>query len=137
MGGVRSGGRWHHRGVPVVYLAESAALAMLESLIHFELAPDEVPTDYQLLQVDCPDAIEVASLDHSPLPANWPDDRAFTRRLGTDWLASLPTALLKVPSAVVPNSFNFLLNPRHEDAARVTIQSANRHPFDVRLFRDR
>lgn len=137
VGGVRSGGRWHYRGVPVVYLAESAALAMLESLIHFELAPDEVPVDYQLLQVDCPDEFEIASLDHSPLPANWPDDREFTRRLGTGWLASLSTALLKVPSAVVPNSFNFLLNPRHEDAVRVTIQSANRHPFDVRLFRDR
>ena len=137
VGGFRSGGRWHRRGVPVVYLAESAALAMLESLIHFELAPDEVPTDYQLLQVDCPDEIEVASFADSPLPANWPHDRELTRRLGTDWLDSMSTALLKVPSAIVPNSFNFLLNPRHEDAGRVTIESSNRHPFDARLFRDR
>ena len=120
-----------------MYLAESAALAMLESLIHFELAPDEVPTDYQLLQVECPDDIEVASFADSQLTANWPHDRELTRRLGADWLASMSTALLKVPSVIVPNSFNFLLNPRHEDAGHVMIESSNRHPFDVRLFRDR
>ena len=134
VGGRRSAGRWHVRGVPVVYLAESAALAMLETLIHFELAPDEAPADFQLLEVQCPDDIGIMSLESSRLAEGWRTDRPLTQRLGSEWLRSRSSALLRVPSAIVPNSFNFLFNPLHDQAVRVSIRSSRRHPYDARLF---
>ena len=122
------------RGVPVVYLAESAALAMLETLIHFELAPDEAPADFQLLEVQCPDDIGIMTLESSRLTEGWRDDRPLTQGLGAEWLRSRSSALLRVPSAIVPNSFNYLFNPLHDQAGRVSIRSSHRHPYDARLF---
>ena len=122
------------RGVPVVYLAESAALAMLETLIHFELAPDEIPADFQLLEIQCPDDVGIMSLQTSRLPEGWRNERPLTQRLGTEWLQLRSSALLRVPSAIVPNSFNYLFNPLHDQAGRVSIRSSQRHPYDARLF---
>jgi len=120
--------------MPVVYLAESAALAMLETLIHFELAPDETPADFQLPEVECPDDIGILSLESSRLDEGWRDDRPLTQRLGAEWLRSRSSALLPVPSAIVPNSFNCPFNPLHEQAGRVSIRSSRPHPHDARLF---
>ena len=122
------------RGLPVVYLAESAALAMLETLIHFELAPDETPADFQLLEIQCPDDIGIMPLQVSRLPDGWRDDLPLTQRLGAEWLQSRSSALLRVPSAIVPKSFNYLFNPLHDQADRVSIRSSRRHPYDARLF---
>ena len=134
-GGLRSSGRWHRRGAPVVYLAEHPALAMLEVLVHFELAPGEVPDGYMLLEVGFPDDGSIRVLKDSELPDGWREHRALTQGIGGDWLASGASALLGVPSAVMPKSRNYLLNPRHPDAAAAVIESVSRVPFDQRLFR--
>ena len=134
VGGPRASGRWHHRGVPVVYLAENAALAMLETLIHFELAPGEAPVNFRLLEVECPDDLRVMSWTASQLAGSWREDPSAIRRLGTEWIESRSSALLKVPSAIAPKSHNFVLNPRHDDASSVTIKSSHWHPLDARLL---
>ena len=134
-GGIRSSGRWHRRGAPVVYLAEHPALAMLEVLVHFELVPGEVPDGYMLLEVGFPDDGSIRILDDSDLPDGWRGHRALTQGIGDDWLASGSSALLGVPSAIMPKSRNYLLNPRHPDAAAAVIESVGRAPFDRRLFR--
>ena len=74
-------------------------------------SPDEAPADFQLLEVQCPDDIGITSLESSRLPEGWRDNRPLTQRLGTEWLRSRSSALLRVPSAIVPNSFNYLFNP--------------------------
>ena len=132
-GGVHREGRWHTRGVPVVYLSESPALALLEVMVNFELAPDEIPANYQLLEVDC-SAVSVLTLNEDGLGEQWEEQRSLTQRIGDQWLASGQSALLGVPSAVVPKSGNYLFNPRHPDAARATIRSSTRHPLDRRLL---
>ena len=134
-GGLRSSGRWHHRGAPVVYLAENPALAMLEVLVNFELAPGEVPDGYLLLEIEFPDDKGILVVDDSRLPDGWRERRAHTQIIGGDWLSSSASALFGVPSAVMPKSRNYLLNPRHPDAAAAVIKSTNRVPFDQRLFR--
>ena len=121
----------------MVYLAENAALAMLEAIINFELAPGEVPADFQLLEFECPADASIVALADSALPDGWRDNRALTQRFGSDWLASASSVLLRVPSAVVPKSYNYVFNPLHDDAGGVKIKSSNRHPFDARLFRER
>lgn len=134
LGGVHRSGRWHHAGVPVVYLSESPALALLEVMANFDLAPDEFPVAYQLLEVDCA-SVGTLSVDDGQLAEQWADQRPLTQRIGSEWLAAGASALLKLPSAVVARSWNCLLNPRHADAARATIRSSSRHPFDQRLTR--
>ena len=134
-GGMHSSGRWHHRGAPVAYLAEHPALAMLEVLVNFELAPGEIPDGYMLLEVEFPDDRSIHVLDDAELPDGWREHRTLTQGIGGDWLASGSSALLGVPSAIMPKSRNYLLNPRHPDAAAALIKSTNRVPFDQRLFR--
>lgn len=133
LGGVQRSGRWHHAGVPVVYLAESPALALLEVIVNFELTPADFPADYQLLEVDCA-SVGVLALADGQLTGQWADQRSVTQSIGSEWLASGASALLKVPSAVVARSWNYLLNPRHPEAAHATIRSSNRHPLDPRLL---
>ena len=134
-GGIHRGGRWHSRGLSIVYLSESPALALLEVMVNFELAPDEIPANYQLLEVDCA-AVDVLSLNEDGLGEQWEDEPSLTQGIGNRWLASGESALLRVPSAVVPKSRNYLLNPRHADAARAIIRSSSRHPLDRRLLQN-
>lgn len=131
-GGIHREGRWHSRGVPVVYLSESPALALLEVMVNFELAPSEIPDNYQLLEVDCT-AVGVLSLNEDGLGEQWGEEPSLTQGIGNQWLASGESALLSVPSAVVPKSRNHLLNPRHAGTARAIIKSSSRHPLDRRL----
>lgn len=137
-GGLIHHGRWHNRGRPVVYLAESAAGALLEVLVHVEAAhPGELPAHYQLLEIEVPDdgSITDAGLpDGSPLSEGWQTDFVATRRCGDAWLASASSLLLRVPSAVVGRTDNFLLNPLYPDVRSCRIISAARYPFDERLL---
>ena len=133
-GGLLHRGRWHNRGRPVVYLAQSAASALLEALVHIEAShPGELPRQYQLLEVDVPDA---ASLINAAVQAEdgWQSDFALTRRVGDQWLASGASLLLRVPSAVVGRTFNLLFNPVHPQAQACKIVSVARYPFDDRLL---
>lgn len=134
IGGLQIAGRWHNRGIPVVYLSENPALAMLEVLVHFELAPDEVPENFQLLEVDYAQRKSIARLQADALADGWQNDIELTRAIGDEWLAAGGSALLRVPSAVVPRSFNYLFNPRHPEAEMAHILSVTRHPYDARLL---
>lgn len=107
-------------------------MALLEVLVNFEMAPDGLPVNYQLLEVDC-SAVGVLPLSESELGDGWEAKRGLTQGIGDRWLASGESALLRVPSAVVPKSRNYLLNPRHPQAARAAIRSSSRHPLDRRL----
>jgi RES domain-containing protein len=133
-GGLKAAGRWHNRGIPIVYLGESVALAMLETLVHFELAPDEVPDSFQLLTVVTEEGIAIAQLSQDVLMADWQNDQDYTRAIGDEWLMSASSALLKIPSAIIPESYNYLLNPRHVDADKIQIESVRHCPFDQRLI---
>jgi len=134
IGGLRTPGRWHNRGIPVIYLSESPALAMLEVLVHFEMDSSEVPSSFQLLEIEFSGRKGIARLDPAALPEHWRDDIDTTRSVGDEWLVSFKSALLKVPSAVVPHSSNYLLNPRHELAQNASVITAHSHPYDGRLF---
>lgn len=137
-GGLTHPGRWHNRGRPVVYLAESAAGALLEALVHVEAThPGELPRHYQLLEVEVPDGVSIADPDLPDglrLENGWQHELAATRRCGDRWLASGTSLLLRVPSAVVGRTCNVLFNPLHPAARECRIVSALRYPFDDRLL---
>jgi len=124
-GARRFGGRWNSRGQPVVYLADHPALAAMEVRVHLDLPFDLLPDDYMLMRVTLRDGVETV-LDHLP------SDPAAT---GDRWVKEARSAALRVPSVLVPNAWNVLLNPRHPDAAAAAIASVEPFRFDPRLWR--
>jgi RES domain-containing protein len=117
----------------VVYLAESPAAALLEVLVHFDLDSEDIPDFYTLLQVSTPEETAMRSLN-PPTGAQWQRDQEMTRRIGDAWLASLETPVARVPSAIMPHTWNYLLNPEHPDAKQVQIAEVIKERFDDRLF---
>lgn len=127
-GGLFAAGRWNRIGRPVVYLADTSALALLETLIRRTRA--RLPPPYQLLEVDLPDGLDVT---YWPADAD-PTDTLLAQDWGDAFLKSRATPLARVPSVVAPRSWNWLLNPLHPDAARASVAAAARWPWDARLF---
>jgi RES domain-containing protein len=133
-GGVFFSARWHNRGKRIVYLADHPAAALLEVIVHLEVGAENMPYGYQLLKVDAPDNLRIDEADPGVLPADWKTRLSLTRNIGDVWLNEGSAALLRVPSAIVPEASNYLLNPGHADAARIVIASAMRAAFDPRLI---
>ncbi|HEY0760642.1 MAG TPA: RES family NAD+ phosphorylase [Acidisarcina sp.] len=128
-GGLLVSGRWHTAGRPVIYCTSTPAAALLETLVHVELDPDEQPISFQLLKIECPfgQTIERTSLLYS-------GDVAACQAFGDDWLRERRTLLLEVPSALVPETWNVLANPLHPEAGVLKITAAFQHAFDSRFF---
>lgn len=133
-GGLFASARWHTQGRPIVYLAETPSGALTEVLVHLELDPDNMPDSYKLLKLEAPDDLSLRRLKPSELPANWKSNLLATRDIGDDWLASRATALLRVPSAIVPETFNVLLNPQHPETSKIQVVWHRKYPLDKRLF---
>lgn len=129
VGGYRSPGRWHHAGQPVVYLAENPASALLEVCVH--TSANDVPRDFTLLRIEVPE-LHVQPVGFDSLPSGWQSRLEVTRDLGTAWLRKMETALLRVPSAIVPETANFLLNPAHRDAKKLKVIDVEKRVFDAR-----
>ena len=123
-GARRYGGRWNSAGRAVVYAASSAALAVLEVRVHLDLPPALLPPDYVLVTVDLGDAAIEQIADIPDVP----------QALGDIWLREQRTPVLQVPSAIVPECANFLINPAHPAARQIKIAHSRRFAFDRRLW---
>ena len=134
-----SGGRWNDVGVALVYAAGSRALACLETFVH--LNAGGLPLNRYLVEIDVPDDVwasaEVATPD--TLPVGWDAEPAglVSLAFGTDWANGNRSALLLVPSVIVPEEQNALINPAHPDAAKITARKVRKWLYDPRLDRDR
>jgi RES domain-containing protein len=133
-GGLEWPGRWHTRGRPVVYCAQTPAAALLETLVHLEIPLADLPARYRLMKIAAPDDVSVTSVAEADLPDDWIDDPVATRAAGDGWLAARTSVLLLVPSAMVPETRNVLINPEHPDAARIAIVATTDHVVDSRLL---
>jgi RES domain-containing protein len=129
-GGLKAGGRWHEAGQPVVYLSESPAAALLEICVH--TAANDIPPDFILLKVEGPD-VRVPGLAANELPKGWQNRPELTRGIGMKWLRAKESVLLKVPSAIIPETSNFLFNPAHADAKKFRVAKTFTYPFDARI----
>ncbi|MGO9429123.1 RES family NAD+ phosphorylase [Rhodoblastus sp.] len=118
------GGRWNSPGHAMVYAADEPALAVLEVRVHLDLPPELIPDDYVLMKFDLSG---LAVEDLAVLPA---DPRAF----GDQWLEQRRSPILRVPSFIVPDASNLLLNPTHPQAADAKIVGVNPFAFDPRLW---
>ncbi len=125
------GGRWNNPGVRMVYTAGSRSLAILEVLAH--LTKSSPLNNYVLYRVECDDSL-VQFL--SDLPAGWDLEppTAASQSVGDAWVASATHPVLSVPSAIVPEERNYLLNPSHPDFSRIMIASPSAYRIDPRLL---
>ncbi|PLR24387.1 RES domain-containing protein [Caulobacter zeae] len=119
------GGRWNSPGRPMLYTAASPSLAVLEVLVHLDLPPDLLPLDYRLLWIHVPD--DAPSLVLEAVPRD-------SVAAGDAFLSAGAALCLRVPSQVVPQEINTLINPRHPAFAAVRVEREEAFRFDPRLF---
>lgn len=135
-GARKFGGRWNSPGRAMVYLAGSRSLAALEMLVHLT-TPGSRSKTYQIIEVHIPCQL-ISDYPLSILPPKWRDypPSLITQEIGDDWLQacdSTPHLALRIPSTLVPDESNFLLNPLHRDFKRITTHPPNDFHFDPRL----
>ena len=134
-GAKRTGGRWNRKGLPVVYCSKSIALAVLETLVH--LNQWDLPLSRFLVEVTIPDSLWAARqrLDHFSAPGGWDALPAGMASIvaGSNWLISASSAVLEVPSVIVPEESNVLLNPFHSDFHRIQARILRRWNYDHRF----
>lgn len=131
------GGRWNHPGTRVVYTAATVSLAALELFVNLD--PDVCPDDLVAIPAEIPRAVKVMRVELSDLPRGWQRYPAPVQLqdLGSRWVADGATAVLAVPSAVIPQERNYLLNPAHPDLRRIRIGRPEPFRFDLRMWKSR
>jgi RES domain-containing protein len=133
-GGLYVSGRWHTKGHPVVYCTLNPATALLETLVHMEIDSEDRPERFQVLRIEGPDSLSMEKAEMDFLPPDWAEDMGATQPLGDRWLREGRSLLLQVPSVLVPETWNVLVNPQHGEAILLRITAMYQHAFDARLF---
>ena len=132
-GGMFAEGRWHTLGERVVYFGGSAAIVVLERLAHTD--PDLLPNDLRLARFEFSESVPPTMVEEfAALPANWSQNRDATRHIGGQWRQQGSACLLAVPSAILPEERNLVLNPEHPDAKRLYLVRERRFAFNPRLI---
>ena len=131
------GGRWNHVGIPVAYVSETLSLAVLELFIHFTRRDITISKSLLAVPVLIPDSIKTIEAPLQDLAPGWnsspPPD--FTRDIGTEWIRSAASALLRVPSAIVPEEHNFVINVKHPDFSKITVGDPRPFTLDDRAWK--
>lgn len=130
-----NGGRWNSVGVSMVYTASSLSLATLEVLVHLE-DPEVFARLFSWIELEIPNELITSQSDAS-LPRNWCADemKATTCRMGDEWIRSMRSVALAVPSVVTPQEWNYLINPAHPKFYEIRIGKAQSFHPDPRLIR--
>ena len=130
-----TGGRWNAKDVPVIYASSTQALACLETVVH--LGAGGLPLNRYLVRLEISDAVwvEAENVELTALPIGWDSEPPgrISIDFGTAWLTSLRSPLLIVPSAIIPDELNVLINPRHPASAGITAAKVRKWLYDPRL----
>ncbi|SDZ74579.1 RES domain-containing protein [Arachidicoccus rhizosphaerae] len=126
--------RWNSNGQFLVYTASTRALACLENMVHRRsIGLDEL---FRVTLIEIPDDIKIKKISKGKLPPDWGGYLNYTacQAIGDKWLRENKTPILQVPSAIISEEYNYLLNPGHPDFARIKVHSIEKFNFDSRLF---
>ena len=134
-GAAAAGGRWNGKGCAVVYASTSIALACLETLAHIGTAI--AARNRYLIEMTVPQRVWAARrrLSLAELSPQWSAEPpgSYSMVLGTEWAQEGATALLVVPSVLIPEETNVLINPNHRDAKKITTRVVRQFVYDPRL----
>ena len=126
------GGRWNTRGLPALYTSEHISLCVLEMLVNITLPESQL--SYHLLQLQVPDVAETQLISSKKLKTNWEYDEGYTGFIGSEFLKAKQSLLIKVPSAVINDENNYLINPLHSSFKKIRIIKSYPFKLDNRLF---
>jgi RES domain-containing protein len=134
-GARRYGSRWTRKGLPVVFASATLSLAALEAFVHTD--PDLAPLDLVSIAIEIDASVAIDAVAIEDLPEDWrsfpaPPDLAV---IGERWWRAARTAVLSVPSVVIPHERNFILNPAHAEFARLAARRAEAFSFDPRMWK--
>lgn len=134
-GAKQTGGRWNKKGIPVLYTSRTRALACLETVVH--LSGGGLPLNRYLVEIEIQDDVWTSAQVETvaTLPVGWDAEPASGTSInfGSNWLASGTSALLIVPSVIVHEEFNVLINPAHPDITKISAKKVRRWLYDPRL----
>jgi RES domain-containing protein len=126
-------GRWNSDGKKVVYAAGSVSVSVMENLVRRN--GYGFNSDFAIMFIEIPDHIGITTYTPEMLPPGWndPNDYAVSQRLGDAWYDSMATPVLKVPSAVVPQEYNYVLHSLHPDYTRIKLLAVTEFVPDKRI----
>lgn len=126
------GGRWNSKGVAMFYASEHISLSVLEMIFHNSLT--DFALDLNLLHITITDSISIKEVKNNKLKTDWINDFEYTQFMGDQFIKAGTHAVLKVPSAVVKEEHNFIMNPLHPDFKKIKITQTISFSTDKRLF---
>ena len=126
------GGRWNSKGTEMLYVTQYISLAALEMLVHNQFKDFSIPLS--LLHITLPES-DAKEVKGNKLKKDWATDVAYTRFMGDEFIRGGKSLLLKVPSVIVEEENNFLVNPHHADFKKIKITAVRNFETDKRLFR--
>ena len=128
-----SGGRWNSKGVAMLYTAQSRALAFAEVAMH--LPYGIMPKDYHIISIEIPDTASIFELSIKDMPKDWRSNphSDSTQKIGDQFISEAKYLVLRVPSAVVPGDYNYLINPTHPQIVGVSVRNTEPFEFDSRF----
>ncbi len=129
-----SGFRWNSLNTKLVYTADSRALSTLEVSVHLDLTED-LPNDRFIVEIEIPDDILIMEVDIDDLPNDWDSKppTISTQVIGDDFVLENEAAILKVPSSIITQEHNYLINPLHSDIKKIKVVKKYSFKFDPRL----
>jgi len=125
--------RWNSKGKFVLYTAATRALACLENVVH--RSGEGLDSRFHVMVISIPNTLKISKLLSGDLPDNWKDYSSYSdcQALGDNWYEQERTAVLKVPSAIIPEECNYLLNTKHPDFSKIDLMQTEEFFFDQRL----
>lgn len=126
------GGRWNSKGVAALYASEHISLSVLEMLVHNRFT--DFAIELNLLHLAFADTLSVKEVKSNKLKTDWINDFDYTRFMGDQFIQAGTHAILKVPSAVIKEEHNFIMNPSHSDFKKIKITQTVSFSTDKRLF---
>ncbi|MGJ7032398.1 RES family NAD+ phosphorylase [Niabella hirudinis] len=127
------GGRWNSKGVYALYTAEHISLAVLEIVVNYDRSLYKMLPEYYLLTLKVPES-RMVQIQQNVLKEKWVEDFEYTRFMGDQFLQQQSHLALRLPSAVIPEESNLLLNPQHPDFRKIKITDSRPYGLDNRLF---
>jgi len=130
-----NGGRWNSRGIAALYTSSSRALCAIEIVVH--IPAGIVPKDYYLVTIEIPDDVPINTVNTQDLPGNWNNNpvSSASQRIGNTFIAEQEALAMKVPSVIIKDEWNYIINPMHKDFQKVKIIATEPFSFDTRLFK--
>lgn len=128
--------RWNSKDVKMIYTAGSRALACLENVVH--RSSRGLQENFRTLLIEIPENLKIGIMNKTDLLGNWRDYASipYTQKFGDKWVRSKTSPVLQVPSAIIPQEFNYLLNPLHKDFHKIKLINTESFEFDGRLKAD-